>query len=78
MRISCQTFSIGFNTTVTLQAHEGSLPGLPDLGKALSGISVDFMIPKMRIPGNDDSSGDDDDDDENNLHFIKDATVCHS
>jgi hypothetical protein len=57
---------------VTLEAHEGSLPGLPDIGKALSGISVDFMVPKLGAPGDD---GDDDDDDEGNPHFIKDATV---
>lgn len=53
---------------MTLQAYEGSLPGLPDIGKALSGISVDFMVPKLGAPG-------DDDDDEGNSHFIKDATV---
>lgn len=58
---------------MTLQAHEGSLPGLPDIGKALSGISVKFMVPRLGAPG-DDGDGDDDDD-ESHPHFIKDATV---
>lgn len=58
---------------MTLQAHEGSIPGLPDIGKALSGISVDFTVPKLGAPGDDD-----DGDDEGNLHFIKDATVRFS
>lgn len=58
---------------MTLQAHEDSLPGLPDIGKALSGISVEFMVPKIGAPG-DDSDGDDDDDG-GSPHFIKDATV---
>ncbi|EED23779.1 conserved hypothetical protein [Talaromyces stipitatus ATCC 10500] len=62
----------GLNTTVTLQAHEGSLPGLPDLGKALSGISVNVSVPKLGTPG--DGQGDDDDD-EGSPHFIKDATL---
>ena len=57
---------------MTLQAHEGSIPGLPDIGKALSGISVDFMVPKLGAPGDGDG---DDDNDEGNPHFIKDATV---
>lgn len=64
----------GLNTTVTLQAHEGSLPGLPDIGKALSGIQVNVRVPKLGAPG--EGHGDDeDDDDEGSPHFIKDATV---
>lgn len=58
---------------MTLQAHEGSLPGLPDIGKALSGISVEFMVPKLGAPGDDGDGGDDED--ESNPHFIRDATV---
>lgn len=64
----------GLNTTVSLQAHEGSIPGLPDLGRALSGIKLDVMVPKLGIPG---EGGDDSDDgdEEGNPRFIKDATV---
>lgn len=61
---------------MTLQAHEGSIPGLPDIGKALSGISVDFMVPRLGAPG-DDGDGDDGDE-EGTPHFIKDATVHFS
>jgi hypothetical protein len=64
----------GFNTTVTLRSHEGSLPGLPDLGRALSGIEMDFVIPNFRLPRDGDGDGDDDGDDRS-PHFIKDATV---
>ncbi|PCG92826.1 Protein of unknown function DUF3712 [Penicillium occitanis (nom. inval.)] len=63
----------GLNTTVTLQAHEGSIPGLPDIGKALSGISVDFMVPRLGAPG--DEGDGDDGDEEGTPHFIKDATL---
>lgn len=65
----------GFNTTVTFRSHEGSLPGLPDLGRALSGIEMDFVIPNFGLPrdGDGDSPGGDDHD--RSPHFIKDATV---
>jgi hypothetical protein len=72
---------IGFNTTITLQSHKGSIPGLPDLGEALSKIPFDIQIPQLHIPRNDDGEepgeGDGEDDD-GKLHFIKDATVLSS
>lgn len=67
---------IGLNTTITLQAHEGSIPGLPDMGRALSGIQLDVLIPSFGAPGDDDD--DHDDDSGKSPRFIKDATVLSS
>ncbi|KAI9751683.1 MAG: Peroxisome chaperone and import receptor [Chaenotheca gracillima] len=70
----------GWNTTLKLKTHEGSIPSQPAIGAALSEFSVDLPTPKLRAPkqpddgdgGDDDGDGDDSDD---GPHFIKDATV---
>ncbi|OKL59225.1 hypothetical protein UA08_05673 [Talaromyces atroroseus] len=62
----------GWNTTVTLQAHEGSIPTLPDIGRALSNIQFDIMVPHLGAPDDDD---DDDNDKNGKPYFIKDATL---
>ena len=59
----------GFNTTVTLQAYEGTIPALPELGRALSALSLDIPVPRIRFPGDGDQAPGD------RPHFIKDATV---
>ncbi|KAL1968834.1 hypothetical protein VTN77DRAFT_1195 [Rasamsonia byssochlamydoides] len=64
----------GFNTTVTLQSHKGSIPALPNLGQALSTIRIDIPVPKLPIPGNDDD-GEPGGDDDGKPRFIKDATL---
>jgi hypothetical protein len=61
---------LGFNTTVTIQSHENSIPALPNLGRALSKLEIDVQVPRLRIPGDDNGQPGDD-----SRHFIKDATV---
>lgn len=64
----------GFNTTVTVKTHRGSIPGQPLLGSALSKLSLNLTVPRLRVP-----SGPDDDPDEDKEarkgHFIQDATM---
>jgi len=61
----------GFNTTLTFQTHEGSIPTLPELGKALSKFAIEIPTPKLSSP----STGDDSDEDGGNHkpHFIDNA-----
>ncbi|ESZ97143.1 hypothetical protein SBOR_2501 [Sclerotinia borealis F-4128] len=60
----------GFNTTLTLETHEGSFPCQPKLGKALSKFSVTMPTPRLSTPGTDKDKGSDD----AKPHFIDDAT----
>ncbi|KAK4551985.1 hypothetical protein LTR86_010777 [Recurvomyces mirabilis] len=73
----------GYNTTLTLQLHEGSLPTLPNLGKALSKFPLELPTPQLHTPRppKDDpdnrsppSDPDEPDDDDERMHFIHDAT----
>ncbi|KAI9843873.1 MAG: regulator of (H+)-ATPase in vacuolar membrane [Sclerophora amabilis] len=68
----------GWNTTLTLKAHEGSIPSQPALGRVLSSLAFELPTPKLKPP-NHPGDGDDDDDDggdekDDGPHFIKDAT----
>lgn len=62
----------GFNTTLTFQTHEGSIPKQPGLGKALSKFAITLDTPKLSTPGGG-KEGDEDDDD-HKPRFILDAT----
>jgi hypothetical protein len=64
----------GWNTTLTLQTHNGSLPSLPKLGEALSRFKIEIPAPHLRVPSPRDPGHGDSDDDEG-THFIKDATM---
>jgi hypothetical protein len=55
----------GFNTSVTLQAHKGSIPMLPGLGQALSRLNLTVSAPRISLPGKDE---------EEKSKFIRDAT----
>lgn len=57
----------GKNATITIQPHNESLPGLPELGDALRRIRMDFPLPPMNLP---DDGGDDG---EGNHGFIRNA-----
>lgn len=63
----------GFNTTLTFQTHENSIPHQPKLGKALSKFKIELPTPRLSTPstGNGDDDGDEDD---HKPHFIDDAT----
>jgi hypothetical protein len=51
----------GFNTTLTFQIHEGSVPHQPELGKALSKFAITIPTPRLST-----GTGD--------FHFLNDAT----
>lgn len=68
----------GYNTTISLRTHKGTLPSQPALGKALEGFTVTIPTPRMHSP----KSPTDDDDPENppkedpgKPHFIQEATM---
>ncbi|KAE9377752.1 hypothetical protein N431DRAFT_398774 [Stipitochalara longipes BDJ] len=62
----------GFNTTLTFQTHEGSIPNQPGLGKALSKFAIEIPAPKLSGPSTGDD-GQDDDDGDSKPHFITNA-----
>lgn len=73
----------GYNTSITLQTHEGTIPSLPGLGRAFSKFAIDIPTPHLKAPerkdpgnGNGgDDDGNDDDDDVDKPHFIEDAIM---
>ena len=54
----------GYNTSVTLRTHRGSIPSQPLVGEALSKINITVSAPRLSLPGD----GEDD-----KTHFIRDA-----
>ncbi|KAG4029644.1 hypothetical protein MFRU_015g01780 [Monilinia fructicola] len=60
----------GFNTTLTFETHEDSIPYQPKLGRALSRFAVTMPTPRLSTPG----TGNDKDSDNGKPHFIDDAT----
>ena len=63
----------GYNTTITFQVHEKSVPNEPNIGKALKSFKIEIPTPRLSTPKNG-NGGDDDVDDEDKPHFIDDAT----
>lgn len=63
----------GWNTTLTLQTHEGSVPNQPSLGKALSKFKVEMPTPSLGPPRrrHDNGKGEE----EEGPHFMEDATM---
>lgn len=55
----------GFNTTITVKGHRGSIPLAPALGEALSHIPITVAAPRLELPGKEE---------EDRSHFIRDAT----
>ncbi|TKA82321.1 hypothetical protein B0A55_01465 [Friedmanniomyces simplex] len=54
----------GYNTTLTLRMHEGSIPSNPALGKALGKFEIEMPTPSLgNSPSNSPSDPDDDPDD---------------
>ncbi|KAI9829007.1 MAG: hypothetical protein M1832_000030 [Thelocarpon impressellum] len=64
----------GWNTTISLKTHEGSIPSQPALGRALSMFEVELATPRIKYPGAPDK-GDGEDGGEDGPHFIEDATL---
>ncbi|KAI9701591.1 MAG: hypothetical protein M1836_001647 [Candelina mexicana] len=61
----------GFNTTLTLKTHNGTIPSQPSLGNALSSLEIEIPTPKLSTPRKPSPGGDDD----KGPKFIEDATV---
>jgi hypothetical protein len=64
----------GYNTTLTFQTHEGSIPHQPELGKALSKFAIELPTPRLSTPSDRVGDGDDGEDGDRTPHFIQDAT----
>ncbi|KAL7269121.1 hypothetical protein RUND412_008231 [Rhizina undulata] len=60
----------GYNTTLSLRAHENSFPSLPDLSKALAEFEVTIPTPRLPMPGNGNNP-----DDNSPPKFIESATM---
>jgi len=69
----------GYNTTITVSAHEGSIPSQPGLGRALSNFSFEIPTPHLGSSKPDDPDhglpSDPDEGDDDKMHFISDATM---
>ncbi|MCJ1352070.1 MAG: hypothetical protein MMC33_002054 [Icmadophila ericetorum] len=68
----------GYNTTITIRTHEGTIPNNPRLGAALSTIHLEVPTPELKVPKNPNHPDDSDDDDgqkeKKGPRFIDDAT----
>lgn len=62
----------GYNTTLTLQTHAGTIPNQPALGLALSRFALDIPAPSLHTPKKPSKPGDDRDPESPN--FIDEAT----
>lgn len=58
-------FVSGENITLTAKAHEGSIPAVPILGRALSNFEFEVSAPRLSLPSDDSSD---------EPRFIRDAT----
>ena len=67
--------SAGYNTSFSLKAHEGFIPGDPALGRALERFELNFSTPHFSVPNDPDDPDDPDDGDSRSPHFIKRATM---
>lgn len=69
----------GYNTTIILKSHKGTIPTQPTLGKALSNFEIEVPTPHLRVPSqpqpDDPSDPEDPDKNSTSPHFIKDATM---
>ncbi|RFU25430.1 hypothetical protein B7463_g10910, partial [Scytalidium lignicola] len=62
----------GFNTTLTFQTHEGSIPHQPRLGKALSKFAIEIPTPRVSTPSTG-KDGDSDGEENEKPHFLTGA-----
>jgi hypothetical protein len=56
----------GYNTSITLKTHRGSIPAQPLIGEALSKMNITVSAPRLSLPGGGSE--------EDKTHFIRDAT----
>jgi len=68
----------GFNTTLSLRTHKGTIPSQPALGKALEGFIITIPTPRLHYPkptNPDDPTDPDTPKDDGKPHFIQEATM---
>ncbi|CAN9375639.1 unnamed protein product [Alternaria alternata] len=66
----------GYNTTITVQAHENSVPSVPYIGRLLSQFPIERPMPHMSTPKKPCDSDDcDDPEDDGRSHFIRGTTM---
>jgi hypothetical protein len=65
----------GWNTSLTLRTHSGTIPSQPALGEALSKFEIELPTPRLHVPtpGNPEDPGSPANG--SATHFIKDATM---
>ncbi|KAM0258269.1 hypothetical protein ACHAQJ_003911 [Trichoderma viride] len=56
----------GKNTTLTFKTHQGSIPGLPIIGDALSKFNITLPTPRIKLPGDKNSRN-------QGKNFVRDA-----
>jgi len=71
----------GYNTTLSLRTHKGTIPCQPALGKALESFIITIPTPRMSYPKPTPPGGDDPEgptnppEDDGKPHFIQEATM---
>jgi hypothetical protein len=67
----------GWNTTLSLRTHAGTIPSHPALGSALSKFEIELPTPHLSAPHqpSDPSEPPGSEKNESDVHFIKDATM---
>lgn len=65
----------GFNTSITLQAHNGTVPAQPGLGHLMSKYPVTIPAPHLSHPKEPGDGDGDDDDEPTKDHFIQSTTM---
>ncbi|KAF4551677.1 Hypothetical protein D9617_12g035650 [Elsinoe fawcettii] len=74
-------FISGFNTTITVRTHAGTIPSQPGLGRALAAFPIEIPTPNLLSSPSDDDEDEDPDPDpdapdkKKGPHFISDATM---
>ena len=65
----------GWNTTFSLQTHNGTIPTQPALGRVLSKFLIELPTPRLSVPTPPSDPKDPDKKPDNETHFITDATM---
>ncbi|KAF1997568.1 hypothetical protein P154DRAFT_440973 [Amniculicola lignicola CBS 123094] len=66
-----------FNTSLTIQTHDNTIPAQPFIGRVLSKFPLTFPTPGLhsKAPSDDPEDPEDPDKDKDSPHFIQDATM---
>ncbi|KXX81205.1 hypothetical protein MMYC01_201399 [Madurella mycetomatis] len=64
----------GYNTSVTIRTHRGTIPSLPRIGDALSRLNLTLSAPRLRLPAPPGRGGGGGGGEEEERRFLRDAT----